>query len=292
MIKEFWQEVREEKKERKRLKKQRKKLALTGEQKATKIMAILFGFFVFFGSLFFACSGFSLGDLTITWGQLVGLDAEIVEQLEAPVDENLLLIDGRITNDDYMSFVNAWITAGADPSYFDETGELIDKEVEDDGVEEDAEVLYIDSVLNLNGKELGGWCRETNIDLGYVSTMDILDMKFYKIGEQHYMSTIALCKLSKLLESDEVPNVYLKTVSPIKILDGSIAILGCELYINQLSEESNKIVVDKINEVTSDKLTTLVNDLVVTAYINPLKTIFNATMALTDNGVSFIPVGV
>ena len=43
MIKEFWQEVREEKKERKRLKKQRKKLALTGEQKATKIMAILFG---------------------------------------------------------------------------------------------------------------------------------------------------------------------------------------------------------------------------------------------------------
>ena len=265
-------------------------MALTGEEKATKIFGILFGFFVFFGSIFFTCSGFDLENFTISWGQIIGLDAEIVEQLEAPVDENLLLIDGRITNDDYMSFVNAWIAAGADASYFDENGELIDKEIEDEEVEEEAELLYIDTVLNLSGKELGGWCRETNIDLGYVSTIDILDMKFYREGDQYYLSTIALCKLSKLIESDEVPNIYLRTVSPIKILDGNITTLGCELYINQLSEESNKTVVDKINELTSDRLSTLVNDLIVTAYINPLKTIFNATMVLTDNGVAFIPV--
>ena len=289
MIREFWQEVREERKERKRLKKQRKKMALTGEQKATKIFGILFGFFVFFGSIFFACSDFSLDGFTISWGQIIGLDEEIVEQLEEPVDENLLLIDGRITSDDYMSFINAWITAGADPSYFDENGELIDKEVEDENVD-DAELIYIDTTLTLTGRELGGWCRETNIDLGYVSTMDILDMKFYKEGEQYYLSTIALCKLSKLLESDEIPNVYLKTITPIKILDGNITTLGCELYINNLSEESNKAVVDKINQITSNKLTTLVNDLVVTAYINPLKTIFNASMELTDNGISFIPL--
>lgn len=290
MIKEFWQEVREEKKERKRLKKQRKKMALTGEEKATKVFGILFGFFVFFGSIFFACSNFSVGDLTITWGQLVGLDEEIVKELEEPVDENLLLIDGRISNDDYMSFVDAWIDAGADPSFFDENGELIDRDIVDENVEEDAEVLYIDKALHLSGKQLGGWSRETNIDLGYVSTMDILDMKFYKEGEQYYLSTIAYCRLGKLIENDEIPNVYLKTVTPIKILDGNITTLGCELYINKLSEESNKVVVDKINEITSDRLTTLVNDLIVTAYINPLKIIFNATMELTENGVLFVPI--
>lgn len=291
MIKEFWQEVKQERKERKRLKKERKKRALTGEQKATKIFGIFLGFFVLFGSLFFACNNMSIGDLDFSWGTLVGLDKEIVEELEKPVDENLLLIDGKINSEDYMSFISAWIAAGADGTYFNEDGELIEGEG-DSFDEEEREVLFIDETLTLSGKQLGGWCRESNIDLGYVSTMDILDMKFYKENDQFYLSTIAFCKLSKLLGSDEVPNVYLRTVSPIKVLDGNITTLGCELYINNLSEESNKVVVDKINELSQNKLSTLVNDLVVTAYINPLKQIFNATIELVDNTVVFIPVGV
>ncbi|MBE5738620.1 MAG: hypothetical protein E7354_02715 [Clostridiales bacterium] len=294
MIREFWREVKEEKKERKRLKKEMKKRALTREQKVTKVFGVLFGFFVLFGSLFFACNNMSFGDLSgLNWGMIVGLDEETIEELELPVDENLLLIDGKLTKDDYLSFIDAWILAGAEADCFDEEGNLIESETDDsEEQEEESELIYIDTPLVISGRELGGWCKETNSDVGNVANFDILDMKIYEQNGTYYLSTIVLCKLGNVLGIEDVPNVYLKTVSPVQVLGGDLTVLGSDLYINQLSEEANTKVVNKLNEASDNKLSTLVNDLVVSLYINPLKQILNATIQLSDNGIVFIPVEV
>ncbi len=290
MIKEFWQEVRQERKDKKRLKRENKKNKLTGEEKATKIFGILFGFFVFFGSIIFACNNMSLGDLSdINWGSAIGLSDEMVEELEKPVDENLLLINGRISDDDYTSFVNAWINAGADESYFEEDGGIIDDEESDE--ETDLSGLYINSELYLSSRVIGAWCKETNIDIGYSSSVDILDMLIYKENNNYYMSTISYCNLKNILGIEGVPNIYLKSVSEVSILNGKLTILGTELYINALDEEMNEKIVDKINDISDDKLSSLVNDMVVTAYINPLKDLMRANIYLSSNGVIFVPVG-
>lgn len=289
MIKEFWQEVRQERKDKKRLKKENKKKRLTGEEKATKIFGILFGFFVFFGSIIFACNNMSLGDLSdINWGAAIGLSDEMIEELEKPVDENLLLINGRISDDDYTSFLNAWIGAGADESYFDEDSGILDSE---DGEETDLSGLYINSELHLSSRVIGAWCKETNVDLGYHSTVDILDMLIYKEDNNYYMSTISYCNLKSILDIEGVPSIYLKSVSEVAILNGKLTVLSTNLYINALDDKTNEEIVEKINKISDDKLSSLVNDMVVTAYINPLRDIMRANILLSSNGVIFVPVG-
>ena len=53
MIKDFWQERKDEKKRQKQLKKQNKKLPKTREQKAYKIFGVCFVLFLIFGSIFY-----------------------------------------------------------------------------------------------------------------------------------------------------------------------------------------------------------------------------------------------
>lgn len=289
MIKEFWQEVRQERKDKRRLKKENKKNKLTGEEKATKIFGILFGFFVFFGSIIFACNNMSLGDLSdINWGSAIGLSDEMVEELEKPVDENLLLINGRIGDDDYTNFINAWINAGADESCFDEDSGVTDGE---EGEEVDLSGLYINSELYLSSRVIGAWCKETNIDIGYSSNVDILDMLIYKENNNYYMSTISYCNLKNILGIEGLPSIYLKSVSEVAILSGKLTVLSTGLYINALDKDMNEEIVNKINDISDDKLSSLVNDMIVTAYINPLKDLMRANIYLSGNGIIFVPVG-
>ena len=212
----------------------------------------------------------------------------MVEDLEKPVDENLLLINGRIGDDDYTNFINAWINAGADESYFDEDSGLIDGE---EGEEADLSGLYINSELYLSSRVIGAWCKETNIDIGYSSNVDILDMLIYKENNNYYMSTISYCNLKNILGIEGLPSIYLKSVSEVAILNGNLTVLSTGLYINALDKDMNEEIVNKINDISDDKLSSLVNDMIVTAYINPLKDLMRANIYLSGNGIIFVPVG-
>ena len=90
MIKEFWQERKEEKRKQKELKKQNKKLPQSKEQRAYKVFGVLFALFLIFGSLFYTCRG--IGDVDeYSWDQLIGITDEMKEKLSSRVDKSALI---------------------------------------------------------------------------------------------------------------------------------------------------------------------------------------------------------
>ncbi len=277
MIKEFWQEVKEERKLKKQLKKQNKKRRLTGEEKAYKVFGILLGFFVLFGSIFFTCNR-PKGDGEVSWGDAVGLTPEMVEELEKPVDENLILTNGKLNFDDYMSFVKVFTDAGV--KCFNEDGEIIDSANEKDA--------YITSTVTLNDKQLGGYCRETNRDMGFVGTIDLLDLDIFSENEKTYLKTIVYCKLDKVINNTDLPNVYLTSISEIRVLSGSLAILDTTVQINQISQESNDFIVEKLDELSDNAFSTLAND-TMSLYINMIKSVFNTTITIGSEALVFNP---
>ena len=92
MIKEFWQERKEEKKKLKQLKKENKKLPKTKEQKAYKIFGFLFVIFIICGSISFACRG-SGQNVDYTWESVVGITDEMKTALTSKFDKAKLLTD-------------------------------------------------------------------------------------------------------------------------------------------------------------------------------------------------------
>ena len=60
MIKEFWQERKENRQKQKELKKQKRKLPKTKEQRSYKIFGVCFTLFLIFGSIFYACRGLNM----------------------------------------------------------------------------------------------------------------------------------------------------------------------------------------------------------------------------------------
>ncbi len=279
MIREFWKEVREEEKEKKRLKKEAKKKHLTGEQKAYKVFGILLTIFVIFGSIFFTCksSGDGDGDYNFSWGELAGISEEMIEELNNPVDLNLLIPNGKINSGDAIDFEKKMSDAGVNEEIF---GDDLDDMEED--------VFYIDREMTLTSKELGAYCNSMAKELGESGLLEVLDLKVsYDNG--YYLTTIAHCDLAEIVGYDELPKVYLTTVSEIRLMgsDKTLKTVGGSIHINRLDEDKNDEIVETIDSVNT--LSTYVNALVVD-YIELLKEIVNAELKLMDDGIKFIPL--
>lgn len=278
MIREFWKEVREEEKERKRLKKEAKKKHLTGEQKAYKVFGVLLTIFIIFGSIFFTCKGSGDTDVDINWGDLFGISRETIDELKEPVDQNLLLPNGKISSIDYIDFETKMKNSGVDEGFF-----------QDDGEEYEATLYYINRVMRLSDKEVGAYCNIMAKELSENGTLEILDLSI--VNDNGYLLTsVAYCDLSKIINDDSLPKVYLTTVSEIRLMgsEAKLTSVGGNVHINLLDEERNDEVVSKIDSVGT--LSTYVNTWIVD-YIEVLKEIVNARIKLVDGGIEFIPLG-
>ena len=280
MIREFWKEVREEEKEKKRLKKEAKKEHLTGEQKAYKVFGILLTIFVIFGSIFYTCSGSGDGDTDINWGDVFGISQETIEELYEPVDENLLLTNGKISDVDYLDFQNILRNAGVSETFFDD---------DYDGDFEDSD-YYIQKNITLTDKQLGAYCNNMMKEFSESSIFDILDLTIVNGDSGCYMTAIAYCDLAKIIGNDDLPKVYLTTHTKVRLMgvDSALTITNGDVRINLLDEEANDEIVDKIDSLGN--LKTYVNSATVD-YIELLKDVLNASITLCNGGIEFKPLG-
>lgn len=277
MIREFWREAREERKEQKRLRKENKKHKLTGEQKAYKVFGILLTFFLIFGSIFYCCKGWNSGDTSgLKWDKVLGLDDEIVDKLNEEVDTNLLYADGKIENADLLSMQSKWINAGGDEAV-----------VRGESSEADEDALFISSKLTLTDKELGAFCKDSNDGLS--SGIEILNLKIYEENGEYYLSTLVYCKLGGVIGISDFPDVYVKSVSEIQKLEKQLVALSTNIYINQLDDLTNEKLVDKIESMARGKLKSACSDLVV-SYINTIYVFMNADLKIVDGGIEFSPI--
>lgn len=279
MIREFWKEVREEEKEKKRLKKEAKKKHLTGEQKAYKVFGILLTIFVIFGSIFYTCKDSGEADTDFNWGDIFGISQETIEELYEPVDENLLLTNGKILDEDYLDFQNVLRDAGVSESFFDNDDEDFD----------DSE-YYIQKEIMLTDKQLGAFCNNAMKEFGEGSTLEILDLAIVSDDSGCYLTTIVYCDLSKIISYEQLPKVYLTTKTKFRLMGigGSLTVTSGDVRINRLDEETNDEIVDKIDSMGI--LKTYVNDTTV-GYIELLKEVINASLTLCNGGIEFKPLG-
>lgn len=278
MIREFWKEVREEEKEKKRLKKETKKKRLTGEQKAYKVFGILLTIFVIFGSIFFTCKNNGDGEVDFSWGDLLGISEETIEELNEPVDLNLLIPNGKITSLDAIDFENKMRTAGVKNTLF-----------EDDDIEDnDEEAFYIEREMILTSKEIGAYCNSMAKEMGESSSFEMLDLEI-SYNDGYYLTTIAYCDLADVVSYDSLPKVYLTTVSEIRLMgsDKELKVVGGSTRINRLDDDKNDEIIKKIDSIGT--LSTYVNTLTV-EYIEMLKYVVNAELKLMDDGIKFIPL--
>lgn len=257
------QEEKEARKERKLQKKLNKKSPLTKEQKYYKIAGVIVGILVTFGAILYSCNAMA-GD-GYEWTDLVGITDEMIEELEKPVDENLLFSNGKLSVNDLNSCKAILDDAGAN-------------------VLDNKEEVIATKSFTLNSKEVGALAKQTLLEGG--STLDILDFEIYYENDCYYEKSIVKINLKEVVEGEDLPTIYLQSTSKIDILGESICILDTKYKINMIEEDINNSIIELLEKYSkfTDQITG--NDMI-NMVINLFATNVGTKINLQDNGIEF-----
>ena len=204
MIKEFWQERREEKKRLKEEKKSNRKSPKSKEQIAYKVFGILFALFLIFGSIGYSCTISCSGGYS--WDDLIGVDDEISSALTQSVNVEELIPDGQLVEYDWSSCIAKLNNAKID---FVTDFDLDSKKVESGA--------SISSNLILTNRELGSLLSRYVNNSKRSRYLRLLSFKVYNDTDNYYIQSVIELNLKNYMNSN-LPNIYLTsiiTVTPI-----------------------------------------------------------------------------
>lgn len=276
MIREFWQEYREEKKRQKQLKKANRKQAKTGEQKAYSIFGILLTIFVIFGAFGSTCSRGNADNVEFDWGSIVGVDDAMIEVLSAPVNRNEILIDGTLTT---LDFDNLAIELNANG-----LGAFLEEGVDDDLTEED---LQIKSDFSLTQSALGALVSDMMEGASNGDGFELLSFKMFENEDSHIiLRTVVYLDLSQVVPSDKLPMVYVTTTSRIQMQINELVSFNNYVQLNQIDDEMNEEIVDKINNSSFSEIAYHTNNAIV-GQLNLFAEFINAKICLENDNIIF-----
>ena len=198
--------------------------------------------------------------------------------MEKTVDENLLFPNGKITDDDWLSLTNKLKLAGLEIA--DDEGMLL---------EETDEEARLQGVVEITGREIGAMCKEMNSIFGYGTILNVNDYEIYKEGNKYYQKSIVYIDLKNMVSQLKLPSIYLTTISEVRPVAGQLKAMNYRLIINQLSEEMSAEILEKLNELTNDRLTRLAND-TLNNYIYLFFSSIYVDYELIDGGLSLFAV--
>lgn len=275
MIKEFWQEQREEKKRQKQLKRQNKKAPKTKEQIAYKVFGILFTLFLIFGSIGFACS--NVGDWgTLDWVCVWGITEEMSQALSDPVDSNIILTECVLSSADW---------------------EACQQELQDNGIdivregEMDAELLDSVEVTHqfcLSSMSLGALVSEMIGSIGGGNTSELLSFKLFENGGELYLSSVCFVDLSKVVAGSTLPIVYVQSTSRLTTHNERLCSLNPEYQINMIEDSLNDEIIEVINRSSLIGLENYTNSSIV-SQINTFSSLLQCTLTISDGAITFKP---
>lgn len=276
MIKEFWQERREENKRQKQLKKENKKLPKTKEQIAYKIFGIIFTLFLIFGSIGYSCytiGGFDGLD-NYSWDSLMGVTDEMKTALVSPVDSSAILTEGVLGNSD-------WILAQEELS---SNGINI---VQDGRISIDDDVSFTGDIV-FSHKSLGAIASQCIGNISENNTSGLLSFQLYLDGDDLYLKTVCTVNLSKVVIGSTLPTVYITTTSRLKYMSSSLHSLGATFRINQIEDGLNDEIVRVINNncLSQDGIDYYTNGNVIKNIIY-FSSIINAEMSIVEDNIVF-----
>ena len=273
MIKEFWQERREEKKRLKQLKKENKKLPKTREQKAYKVFGVLFVLFMIFGSIGFACRGGG-EDVDYSWENVVGITDEMKTQLTARVDKNTL-VTSPIDAIDWGMAKDELGKVGLD-------GIIVDNNISTELLLEGTQSINGNMVCSYN--VIGAIVDRLIESDDYAEYIELLQVTIMEDGSDIYLESVMSLDLSLLVYETALPIVYVKSTSMLDVLDNELSALGTKIRINNIDEELNDEIVDTINENSYFDISFFTNTLIVNE-INNFAEYVNAKIQLQGTKV-------
>lgn len=278
MIKEFWQERKEEKLKQKELKKQNKKLPQTKEQKAYKVFGVLFALFLIFGSIFYTCSGFS-GTDDFSWDSLIGITDEMKEKLSTKVEKSSLIEDRELTSSDWESCKIVFNTKSLN---------IISQEGNIDINKLLNKTIKLSEEISLNNYEIGALVSNIIKQGTQKNNINLIELNIYQDGTQVILRTVMNINLSEVVLSGTLPYVYVTTTSRIEVLNRKLASLDSNIVINDFNAEENAEIIEVLNNSSLFGIENYTNDKVVEE-INYFAECISANVELNGLNISFMP---
>lgn len=276
MIREFWQERKEEKRKRKELKKQNKKIPKTKEQRAYQIFGILFTLFIILGSIFYTCKGWgSVEDYS--WESLIGITDDMKNLLSKNVDKNELLEGNELSVFDFSDLKDELIESGLNV--------IVDEKINLEILDDKTQTLSSSLTLRSN---LVGILASNMIEQGqYAEDIDLLELKIYEDNSIIKMKTLMYVNLSTVIFSGTLPTVYLTTISDIEILNSKVLCLNTNIKINNFDEKDNTEILKVLKKNSLLGIENYTNELV-TDQINKFKDGINSKVEIYGLNLKFI----
>lgn len=282
-IKDIWNEVKQDrinKKEEKKQQKLAKKKRRTGEQKAYIVFWVFFIFFIVGSCVFSSCQMLSCSNFSCdnyNFASLVGISEETIAEIQKDVNKNDVLIDNEIAYADWLKCVVTFNNANLD---------IITKNKLDN--EKLSGDLTFEDFL-LTGREIGA--LYSNLSEIYSTEKNIQILNVNILGEvgnnnKGVIESVVYMSLSNLLGVSNLPNVFVYAKSAIQIIQDKIIILESDIKINNLSEKAQ----GEINAfLASDKLTGLKNtsNNLICSMMSDFAKLFNGNISIESNGLKF-----
>lgn len=274
MIKDFWQERKDEKKRLKELKKQNKKLPKTREQKAYKIFGVCLAFFLIFGSIFYTCRGGGNID-QFSWEGITGISESMKVKLATYVDRTSLIFSKQLDVIDWNNCKDALVGSGCG-------GVLLSDQI-------DISILYEKSVnltssMLLNGRNIGALSKKMIEDTTINSKVEIIETKLVYENNNLYLCSLIYLDLTSVLLGEKLPFAYVTTTSVVNILNNNMYCMNSEYKINNFSEEDNAEIIEIIDKNSFISLGYYTNELIA-RQINDFSEGVNAKVSIDNENL-------
>ncbi len=251
MIKEFWNERKEEKKRLKQLKKQNRKTPKTGEQKAYKVFGFLFATFLIFVAGFYACGGSS--DDGFTWESMVGITSELKSQLNTPIAKSELITNKQIDAID-------WSYCKDDMTAIGLGNLIVDDNIDTSILLSQSEV--IDGTFSLSNGNLGALAYKLIEKSISASTVELIEVILFEEDGQLKLTSLCQVELSSVVIGGTLPSIYVTTTSNVTILNNQMFCINSTMKINKLSDEDNAKILEIIDNSSFTGLEYYTNELI------------------------------
>lgn len=267
-LREFLHEEKQVRKQMRAERKQNKKHPKTKKEKFYKAVSIIFTISVICGAILYTCNNLSGG---YDWSNITGINEEIVEMLERDVNTSLITGDFAITKDYENSLNEKLLKVDIDYSQIEESSKM-----------------SLSGTLNLNSGETGAFARDILEGINSDKSYELVAFKIYSDTTYVYEISVMKVYLSKYISNANLPDIYISTTSMCEIQNEKITALNYDYTINNLSEEDSKKVMDVLNKniIITDLGKLPVYD--VNVAINIINSIFESTLRIASDRVSFI----
>lgn len=282
-LKDIWNEVKQDrinKKEEKKQQKLAKKIKRTGEQKAYIVFWVLFITFIIFSCIFSSCNMLSCSNFSCdnyNFSSLIGVSNETIDELKEDVILNDILIDNELVYADWLKCVVTFNNAKLD---------IISKnKLDKDKLQK---TLTFEDFL-MTSREVGALYNNLTEIYATNKSINVINLKIQgEIGNNYKgeMESLVYMSLSDLLGIKNLPNVYVYTKSDIQMIQDELVVVDSEIKINNLSDKAQGEINKFLENETLQNMKNTSNELIC-SMITSFAKLFNGEILIESNGLKF-----